>query len=286
MSTIVSITTAGPARVEPLPEGHNEEALSFLGERPLHTVIMAGLLSEHGPKVPTPQGAFYSCHAPAGQLEGVALVGRATMFEARTSTALAAFAELTRETASVQMIMGEEAELKEFLSYYALDHWSPRLYCREWLYHFTRSDGETEGVAGLEQATLDHLNEIVSAHAEMVTEETGLNPLETDPQGFRRRCASRVAEGKVWALIEKGELIFKADVITETPQASYLEGVWVNPRRRHSGYGRRCWAELSRVLLDRRPSLCGFFNAENSVAHYFCERVGGTLLDSYGKVYL
>lgn len=87
-------------------------------------------------------------------------------------------------------------------------------------------------------------------------------------------------------MIEKGELIFKADVVTETPEAGYLEGLWVRPEYRREGYGRRCWKELCNALLERLPSLCGFVNAENSAAHTLYERAGGTLLGKYHKVYL
>lgn len=283
---MLSTNRSGSARIEPLPENSSEEALSFLSERPLHTVIMAGLLREHGPSVPTPQGTFYSYRDPFGRLEGVALVGHATLFEARTRAALGAFAELARETPSVRMIMGEEEEMKEFWNHYSLKGQQPRLFCRELFYEFTKNKGVGAIGGGLRQATLDDLDQIVSAHAEMVLAETGVNPLDTDPIGFRQRCALRVGKGRVWALIEKGELIFKAEVVTETPEAGYLEGVWVRPDCRREGYGRRCWKELTRALFNRLPSLCGFVNASNPVAHAFYDRVGGNLLGKYGKVYL
>lgn len=280
-------TETESAQTEPLDAARRNEALAFLGERPLHTVIMAGLLRQDGPTVPAPAGDFYACRGRRERLEGVALMGRATMFEARTEAALAAFAGLAREDPSVRMIMGEELELKRFLSHYAVGNKSPRLACSELFYQFARGTGEdAESIAGLRQATSDHLDEIVHAHAEMCEAETGQNPLDTDPEGFRRRCAARVERGKVWALIEDGELIFKAEVVTETPEAAYLEGVWVSPRRRQEGYGRRCWAQLSRVLLERVPSLCGFVNARNTAAHSFYESVGGALLGRYDKVYL
>jgi hypothetical protein len=286
MSITLRRTAAGRARVTPLADEHRDEALSFLGERPLHTVVMAGLLREHGQSVPAPQGTFYGCRNRRGRLEGVALIGRATMFEARTGEALAAFARRARQSTSVRMIIGGEKEMDEFWTHYASEGQTPRLSCHELFYKFTRNGWSADNAAGLRQATLDDLEQIVSAHAEMFFEETGVNPLDTDPVGFRQRCALRVRQGKVWALIEKGELIFKADVITETPEAAYLEGVWVRPDRRREGHGQRCWKELSRTLLSRLPSFCGFVNAKNPAANSFYERMGGTLLGKYDKVYI
>jgi predicted GNAT family acetyltransferase len=47
----------------------------------------------------------------------------------------------------------------------------------------------------------------------------------------------------------KGDtLIFKADVISETNDVIYLEGIWVREEARNDGTGRRCMAELSRRL--------------------------------------
>lgn len=70
---------------ETLRTNEQAEALAFLAVRPLHTVIMAGLLRQHGPAVLTPAGEFYACRDSRGRLDGLALIGRATMFEARTS---------------------------------------------------------------------------------------------------------------------------------------------------------------------------------------------------------
>lgn len=73
-----------------------DETLSFLSERPLHAVMMVDLLRDHGGRVPVPTGEFYDCRDSTGALQGVALIGRATMFEVRSSAALSAFAAETR----------------------------------------------------------------------------------------------------------------------------------------------------------------------------------------------
>ena len=272
-------------RVEPLEDAQREEALSFLGERPLHTVIMAGLLRQHGPSVPAPAGDFYACRDAGGRLEGLALVGRATMFEARTASAVSAFAERALGCPSVRMVMGEADGLGLFLERYAAGGPRPRLFCREVFYAFSRPSGD-EAEAGLRQATPDDLEQIVAAHARMCFEESGVDPLAEDAEGFRRRCASRVELGKVWTLVEGGELIFKAEVISETPAANYVEGVWVSPTHRLKGYGRRCWAALSRALLERAPTFCGFVNEKNAPARSFYEGVGGVAFGAFDKVYL
>lgn len=294
MTVSAATATTETARAFPLAEGERAEALDFLARRPLHAVIMAGMMREHGTRVPTPAGRFYACRDERGRLEGVALVGRATMFETRGEAALAAFAALARLCPSVRMIMGEEADFATFRRHFddadggTAARRPPRLQCRELFYDFSRpaqSDACAAPV-GLRRAAAADLEQIVEAHAWMVFEESRVDPLAEDAEGFSRRCALRVERGKVWVLFEAGELIFKADVVAETPEASYIEGVWVNPSHRLKGYGRRCWSALSRALLARAPAFCGFVNDENPAARNFYERVGGRLLGSYAKVYL
>lgn len=285
MPVSASPATVHTSRVEPLGGARTDEALAFLGERPLHTVIMAGLLRQHGPAVPAPAGDFYACRDRLGRLEGLALLGRATMFEARNAAAVSALAARARRCPSVRMVMGEADGLGLFLESYAAGEPPPRLSCRQFFYEFSRPCGD-ETESGLRRAAPEDLEQIVAAHARMCFEESGVNPLTEDPEGFRRRCAARVARGNVWTLMEGGELIFKAEVLSETPAATYVEGVWVSPAHRLRGYGRRCWAALSRALLERAPSFCGFVNAENAAARNFYEGVGGVSFGAYGKVYL
>jgi GNAT superfamily N-acetyltransferase len=270
----------------PIAQSQTDEALTFLNQRPLHTVIMAGLLREYGPICPAPSGTFYASRCPDGELNGVALIGRATMFEARDSAALTGFASLARQTSSVRMIMGEASDLRQFLALYHFPNGAVRRRCRELFYQFTSANVECETEVELQPALLDDLGMIVSAHARMVFEESGVDPLAHDAAGFRARCAQRVEGGRVWTLKKGGEVIFKVDVVTETPAAAYIEGVWVDPNHRREGYARRCWAGLSRVLLEKRPAFCGFVNLANPAAQYFYEKMGGALIGRYDKVYL
>ena len=77
-------------------------------------------------------------------------------------------------------------------------------------------------------------------------------------------------------MIESGKLIFKAEVVSDTPEATYLEGVWINPEMRSEGWGTRCVSQLVRIVLTEKPraSVCLFVNEQNSAALRFYHRVG------------
>jgi len=66
-------------------------------------------------------------------------------------------------------------------------------------------------------------------HAAIAESESGVNPLQSDPVGFRNRCARRIEQERVWVVVRDGRLVFKADVQSESDQVAYLEGIYVAP---------------------------------------------------------
>ena len=86
-------STKSPATFQ-LDGEHYDEVLGFLAERPLYTVMMTGLIRDHGLVSPLNRGSFFGCRDSQGRLKGVALIGHATLIEARTDAALAAFARV------------------------------------------------------------------------------------------------------------------------------------------------------------------------------------------------
>jgi hypothetical protein len=273
-------------RVSPLTDEHREEVLTFLAERPLHTVVMAGFIRDNGVQSPLNRGAFHACRNTSGQLEGVALLGHATLFEARTEAAMKVFAELARRSQSAHVIMGEQDGVERFWGYYAEAGQTPRLLCRELLFEQRWPVGIFEGVAGLRRARLDDLEHVMPVQAQMAFEESGVNPLLLDAPGFRSRCARRIEQGRVWVWVERGRLLFKADVISDTPEANYIEGIYVHPAERGRGQGLRCISQLGRTLLTRTRALCLLVNERNERAQVFYRRAGYKFRGYYDTIYL
>jgi uncharacterized protein len=273
--------------VHPLTESHSEaEVLAFLAERPVQTVVMSGLVRDNGLESPFNRGTFYACRDRAGRLEGVALVGHATFVEARTEPALAAFAQLAQKETDAHMILGEQALVRRFWRYYAPAGQTPRLFCRELLFEQRWPVQACDPVAGLRRATLDDLMLVMPVHAAMAYEESGVNPLDVDLHGFRLRCARRIEHGRVWVLVEHGELVFKADVAAQTPECTYVEGVYVEHASRQQGHGLRCLSQLGRVLLARSASVCALVNEQNLVAQALFMKSGYKLRGYYETVFL
>ena len=264
---------AGSVTTSPLTADCESEVLTFLAAHPLDTVVMAGLIRDNGLVSQLNRGTFYACRDEEGRLEGVALIGHLTMVKASTEAALESFACLAQEFRQAHVILGEQGEVRRFWNYYARAGQPMRLVCRELMFE-QRWPVEVRESVNLRQATLDDIELVMPVHAQIAFEESGVNPMERDPEGFRRRTARRIEQGRVWVWTDDGRLIFKADVIADTPEAIYIEGVYVNPEERGKGYGVRCVSQLSRTLLERTQSVCLLVNEQNRGAQD-CYRKAG-----------
>jgi hypothetical protein len=225
--------------VERLASSDAAEVLKFLAHRPIHTIAMMGLINDNGIVSPFNRGTFYGCRDLNGQLEGVALVGHATLMETVSDRALAALAQIARGCPNTHMIMGEKDRVADFWSHYAETGRRQRLACREWLFELSWPVEARERVEDLRQATVAELELVMPVQAELAYAESGVNPLDVDPKGFRERCLRRIEQGRTWVVVENGLLVFKADVISKTPEVYYLEGIWLREDRRNKNLGTR-----------------------------------------------
>jgi uncharacterized protein len=268
-----------------LTDDDQNEVLAFLAERAIHTVCLAGLIRDNGLVSPHNRGTFYGCRNSEGRLEGVALIGHATLIEARTPRAMREFGLVAQAHSRLHLIMGQQDEVEQFWNYYADEGQDMRLACRELLFELRQAMQVREEVKGLRRATLDDLDRIAPVQAAMAEFESGLNPLEVDPAGFRARCARRIEMGRVWVLEQDGKLIFKADVQADTPDVIYLEGIWVNPTERGKGIGRKCLRQLCRDLLTRTRSVCVLVNEESVRAHTFYRMCNFKMRSTYDTIF-
>lgn len=272
--------------VHRLTDEDQDEVLTFLNARAIHTFGMAGFIRTNGLVSEHNRGTFYGCRDEEGQLEGVALIGHFILFETRTDAAIEAFADLAQDCRDAHMLLGEQDQVETFWSYYADGGQSPRLYCRELLFEQRWPVEVKQAVPGLRLATMNDLDLIVPVHAQTVFDESGIDPLQVDPEGFRQRCARRIEQGQSWVWIENGRLIFKAEVITDTSLVMYLEGVWVDPQERGKGIGTRCMSQLSRSLLSRSSSVCLLVNEKFQRAQAFYKKAGYKFISYYDTIFL
>jgi ribosomal protein S18 acetylase RimI-like enzyme len=269
-----------------LSEAHRDEVLDFLAERPLGGLFLRGHVEDNGLVSSANRGRFVGVRSPFGFLEGVALIGHATLFEARSETALATLAKAAQQTRTTHMLLGEQRKVEHFWKYYSTGGQQSRASCRELLFKQTEPASDRDAHSPLRLAAPADLNRLLPIHAQLAFDESGTNPLEKDPAGFRERYMRRIRKDRVWVVTEGDRLAFKAEIALQTPDAIYLEGIHVHPTLRGAGQGNRFLSELSRILLKRVHSICLLVNEENAAAQALYRKAGFTLEDYYQTIFL
>lgn len=263
------------SRVFMLDESSRTETLAFLAERPVHTVVMTSFIHDNGFDTELNRGTFYGYRNDAGRLEGVALIGHSTLFEARTEKAIEALAFTARTSARpIHLIMSSGDAAERFWSRYTTTAAAPRLRCEELLFETAFPFAVQECEWNVEKADAADLVELAEAQAEVAFIECGVDPMARDREGFLKRVLRRIEMGRVFSVKIDGKLAFKADIIAETPDVIYLEGVWVAPEFRGNGIGSKCLAALTLELLSRAEHICLLSNVDFAGAHKSFQKAG------------
>src|SRR5215217_9510082 len=130
------------------------------------------------------------------------------------------------------------------------------------------------------------LETLLPAAVAMFTEEVGVSPLRVDGgASYRARVAELVRAGQSLAWIERGEVLFKAEIGAVCRSACQVQGVWVAPAHRGRGIGTAGTAavvEYARAALAPVVSL--YVNDFNRAARAAYRRVGFREVGQYASV--
>lgn len=265
----------GQSRPQLLGNRNEREVLEFLNARPVHTVAMAGFIRDNGIESAANRGKFYGCRNAAGKLQGVALIGHTTLVEARSDEALRAFAAAARQSETpIHFMMSDGSTIETFWKYFAEGNKQPRLVCSELLFELNFPFMVQECRWDVRLADASELEQIAVAHDEVAFSESGSSPLQKDREGFLKRCLKRIEQGRTFVVFENGKLVFKADIVAETTEVAYLEGIYVAPEYRSQGVGSSCLSNLGLQLMERVENVCLLSNVEFKSAHKSFAKAG------------
>ncbi len=120
------------------------------------------------------------------------------------------------------------------------------------------------------------LDVLLPACVAMFTEEVGVSPLLADGGTlYRQRVAELVAQGRAWARIQDGAVLFKAEVGAATASVCQVQGVWVHPDQRGRGIGTTGMAAVVQQARERiSPTVSLYVNDYNLAARRSYEKVG------------
>jgi uncharacterized protein len=140
---------------------------------------------------------------------------------------------------------------------------------------------------GVRQVRPDELDSYLVAAVDMFIGEVGVDPrLGDGGRGYRRRVASLIAAGRAWARFEHGEVVFKAEVGSQSPAVGQIQGVWVHPEWRGQGLGTAGTATLAAVIVGTGRIASLYVNDFNTVARATYDRVGFIEVGTFATVLL
>jgi GNAT superfamily N-acetyltransferase len=236
---------------------------------------MTSFINDNGLESELNRGDFYGFRNQIGELEGVALIGHSTLVEARSENALMALAFTARtSTTAINLIMSSGTNAQTFWRYLKGSAVEPRMTCTELLFEVGFPFLVPSSEYDLRLATMDQLETLAEAHAEVAEIESGVNPMLKDREGFLKRVARRIEQGRIFVVFEGDRLVFKADVIAETEKTAYLEGVYVGPDFRGRGIASKCLSSLCMRLLGNVDNVCLLSNVDFDYAHKSFLRAG------------
>lgn len=134
---------------------------------------------------------------------------------------------------------------------------------------------------------IDELDAYLVAAIDMFIGEVGIDPRSGDGgRGYRRRVAGLIASGRAWARFERGQVVFKAEVGSQSPAVGQIQGVWVHPDRRGRGMGSAGTAALAGAIVSSGRIASLYVNGFNTVARATYARIGFSEVGTFATVLL
>ncbi|MBV8349213.1 MAG: GNAT family N-acetyltransferase [Mycolicibacterium sp.] len=141
--------------------------------------------------------------------------------------------------------------------------------------------------AGVRQVRIDELDAYLVAAIDMFIGEVGVDPrLGDGGRGYRRRVAGLIAAGRAWARFERGEVIFKAEIGSQSPAVGQIQGVWVHPEHRGRGLGTAGTAAVVAAVVGGGRIASLYVNNFNTVARAAYAHVGFAQVGTFATVLL
>lgn len=137
------------------------------------------------------------------------------------------------------------------------------------------------------RARPDEVDLVLPAAAHMFTAEIGYPPYRGSSRTYRALIASLIERGHTYVVLDRGEVIFKADIGSTALGCAQLQGVWTAPRLRGQGLGTAAMATvIELVLAEVAPMATLYVNDYNTAARRMYDRIGMQQIGTFATVLL
>ncbi|QXJ26886.1 DUF4081 domain-containing protein [Actinomadura graeca] len=273
-----------PVRV--LDDRHRAAALAILDADPVANVFVGSRVHAAGLD-PRRLGAQMWGYLRDGRLVSLCYSGANLIPVAAGPGAVRAFAERAqaqgRRCSSIVGPVGPVGDLWEILAPY----WGPPRAVRAVQpVMATSSVPDVPPDTAVRRVRMEEFDIVYPACVAMFTEEVGVSPNVGDGGVlYRARVAELIRDGRAFARIEDGRVVFKAEVGAVTPRACQVQGVWVPPDLRGQGRSITGMSAVVREALHGiAPTVSLYVNDYNSRARAAYRHVGFTETGSFMSV--
>ncbi|SNS36650.1 hypothetical protein SAMN05443665_100393 [Actinomadura meyerae] len=273
-----------PVRV--LDDRYRAEALAILDADPVSNVFVSSRVHAAGLD-PRRLGAQMWGYLRDGRLVSLCYSGANLIPVAAGPEAIRAFAERARaqgrRCSSIVGPVDAVGELWEILAPY----WGPPRAVRASQPVMATSDvPDVPPDPHVRRVAMEEFDIVYPACVAMFTEEVGVSPNAGDGGVlYRARVAELIRDGRAFARIEDGRVMFKAEIGAVTPRACQVQGVWVPPDLRGRGLSETGMSAVVReALRSVAPTVSLYVNDYNTRARAAYRRVGFGELGSFMSI--
>ena len=278
------LRTSSPVRL--LERRDLDEVLDLLDRDPVADVFVASRVRGAG-LAESRLGAQVWGYGERGRLEALCYSGANLVPVQAGPEAVRAFAERARRQGRrCSSLVGESGAVQHLWSLLT-PSWGRARAVRD-AQPLMALDGPptAEPDPGVRRVRRDEVDTLLPACIAMFTEEIGVSPLAGDGGAlYRARVTELVTQGRAYARIEDGRVLFKAEVGAATSSVCQVQGVWVDPALRGRGLsvgGTAAVATLARAEVAPVVSL--YVNDFNVAARRAYERVGFRQVGTFTSV--
>ncbi|MEV5828356.1 GNAT family N-acetyltransferase [Spirillospora sp. NPDC052242] len=266
----------GSAPVRVLDDRHRRDALAILDADPVANVFVGSRVHAAGLD-PRRLGAQMWGYMRDGRLTSLCYSGANLIPVAACPDAVRAFGERARaqgrRCSSVVGPVETVGPLWRILEPY----WGPPRAVRAVQpVMATSREPDVEPDRNVRRVRMDEFDIVYPACVSMFTEEVGVSPNAGDGGVlYRSRVAELIRDGRAFARIEDGRVLFKAEIGAVTPHACQVQGVWVPPDLRGRGLSVSGMAAVvAESLRTIAPTVSLYVNDYNVRARAAYRRVG------------
>ncbi len=269
--------------VRELTEADRQQVRQLLAEDLLRGIHLLGMVDDCGICHPAHRGRFYG-YFEDDQLRNVAVLGHHILIYSESGLAHLA-AKAHEIAASANLLLGPTAQMEHFWSYLATYGRQTRLLSPQY-WMICREARLPLRQSRLQPSRAEHLDEILATQAELIREQCGIDPRDRDGDGFRQRVEERIERGRTLVQLRDEKIIFKAELISDSASAVYLESIWTHPDYRGRGMATTGVAELAHRFLSQGKSLAILVEPEEVAARHLYERIGFICEEDYQARFL